>query len=310
MLHRIRVLANRAQAKWAKSLKARIADHMKKDTPGRIFHRMVDTVLSRDKNWVYWKMANCPTIKREPVEAQLYADAKVAAQKMATSKRLRPVPIGAVSLDFLRPINKDSEEQDARRCQLPELESFKSSIADDDFELGMPTSDQTKARAVAGKASKSWRALRIAGRSRLAVFDKIEDSNNIGIVFEEPRDDDAMDEDDEVSEEQMPANRDPIVISGPPGVGKSALVNKLLESHKGIFAAVVRLTTREPAEGEVPGKDFQFVKALEFNQLRDGDRLVEYSEEGEISYGTSTKAIEAITDKGKIPIIELDLDVS
>lgn len=288
----------------------KIADHMKRDTPGRIFHRMVDTVLSRDKNWVYWKMANCPTIKRESVEAKLYADAKASAQRLATSKRLRPVPVGAVSLDFLRPVDKDgSSESD--RCKLPELESFKQSIADDEFEISMPTNDETKAKAVAGKASKSWRALRIAGRSRLAVFDKIEDSDNIGLVFEEPRDDDEMEEDDEpASEDQMPENKDPIVISGPDGVGKSALVNKLLETHKGVFAAVVRHTTREPTEGEVAEKDFHFVKAPEFNQLRDGDRLVEYSEDGDVSYGTSTKAIEAVAEKGKIPIIELDLDVS
>lgn len=272
---------------------------------------MVDTVLSRDKNWVYWKMASCPTIKRDPVEAKLYAEAKVSAQKLATSKRLRPVPMGAVSLDFLRPADKSNEANGFNRCELPELESFKSTIADDDFEINMPSNDQTKARAVAGKASKSWRALRIAARSRLATFDKIEDSNAIGIVFEEPKDDEMMSEDEEpASEELMPENRDPIVISGPSGVGKSALVNKLLETHKGVFAAVVRLTTREPAEGEVLGKDFEFMKAPEFNQLRDGDRLVEYSEDSNVSYGTSTKAIEAVTEKGKVPIIELDLDVS
>jgi THO complex subunit 1 len=213
-------------------------------------------------------------------------------------------------LDFLRPVDKDGSSE-SERCKLPELESFKQSIAEDEFEISMPTNDETKARAVAGKASKSWRALRIAGRSRLAVFDKIEDSNNIGLVFEEPRDDDEMEEDDEpASEDQMPENKDPIVISGPDGVGKSALVSKLLGTHKRVFAAVVRHTTRELAEGEVAGKDFHFVKAPEFNQLRDGDRFVEYSEDGDVSYGTSTKAIETVTEKGKIPIIELGLDVS
>lgn len=296
-------------AKWARQLKARIADHMKKDTPGRIFHRMVDTVLSRDKNWVYWKMASCPTIKRDPVQAQLYAEAKVAAQKLATSKRLRPVPLGAISLDFLRPAMEGGEGREFKRCELPELESFKSIIANDDFDISVST-DQAKARAVASKASKSWRALRIAARSRLAAFDKIDDSNTIDVVFEEPRDDDLMDVDEPASDEQMPTNRQPIVISGPQGVGKSALISKLLETHKGVFAPVVRHTTREQREGEVPGREFHFVKTPEFNQLRDGDRLIEYSEKEGVSYGTSTKAIEAITDKGKVPIIELRLDAA
>jgi THO complex subunit 1 len=290
---------------------------MKKDTPGRIFHRMVDTVLSRDKNWVYWKMANCPTIKRDPVQPQLYADAKAAAQKLATSKRLRPFPMGAVALDFLQPVDVSSMDENGdkirhfKRYKLPELDSFKTGIADDDFEIGMPTNDETKARAVAGKASKSWRALRTAARSRLVAFDKIDDPNTIDIVFEEPKDEEDEEEEEEpAAEDQMPENRDPIILSYPSGVGKSGLLEKLLESHKGVFAPVVRHTTREPAEGEVDGKDFYFVKAQEFNQLRDGDRLIEYSDADKISYGTSTKTLEAITEKGKIPVIELDVDVS
>ena len=290
---------------------------MKKDTPGRIFHRMVDTVLSRDKNWVYWKMANCPTIKREPVEPQLYADAQSLAAKLTTSKRLRPVPMGAVSLDFLRRTGAEDEVDEAnevKRSKLPDLESFKASIADDDFEIGMATNDRTKAKAVAGKASKSWRALRIASRSRLAVFDKIEDSNVISIVFEAPKDDDddaTMEDADALApDDQMQDNRAPIILSGPSGVGKTTLLNTLLESHRGIFGEVVRHTTRLPAEGEVNGRDFQFVKPQEFNQLRDGDRLIEYTEADQVSYGTSIKAIEAITEKGKIPIIQMDMDVS
>lgn len=285
---------------------------MKKDQPGKIFHRMVDTVLSRDKNWVYWKMATCPPIKREPVQPQLYAEAKASAQKLATSKRLRSVPMNAVPLDFLQPADENGDGvKDLKRYELPELESFKSGIADDEFEISMPTSDQTKARAVAGKASKSWRALRVASRSRLAAFDKIDDSNTISIVFEEPKDDEMdVDEEAPVAEDDIPENKDPIVISGPPSVGKSSIVEKLLEAKKGVFAKVVRHTTRQPADGEVDGKDFHFVKKPEFSQLRDGDRLVEYTDEGEVSYGTSTKAIDAVTEKDKIPIIELGIEVS
>ena len=83
-------------------MKDRISDYMKKDKTGRIFFRMVDTVLSRDKNWVYWKMASCPTITRDPVHPQTYADAQSSAQRSTTSKRIRPNPMGSVPLDFLR----------------------------------------------------------------------------------------------------------------------------------------------------------------------------------------------------------------
>ena len=295
-------------------MKKSIADYLRQGSDGPYFYRMVETVLARDKNWVRWKIEGCHSIKRDPVSPANFVEAKSTAQRTATNKRLRPVPMGAVPLDFLRSEDGDAalEKLSAQeRYQLPELDGFKRKIADDDFEIEMPTNHETKAAAIAGKASKSWRALRIAARTKLAAFDKIDDPRKIDIVFEELKE---SDEDEDTTEptaieEDMPPNRDPIIISGPVGVGKTALVEKLMDARKGVFATVVRHTTREPNEGEVNGRDFHFVKALEFNQLRDGDRLVEYGTRDGVDYGTSTKAIEAVTEDGKIPIIELDFEV-
>ena len=286
---------------------------MRKDQPGRFFYRMVDTVLARDKNWVYWKMANCEPIRRDPVPPEVWADAQAAAQRLTTNKRLRPVPLNAVSMEFLKEKDRDrvmEELKDPERYQIPDLDSFKAKIADDDFEISMASNEQTKAKAVVSKASKSWRALRIARDFKLAAFDKIDDPNDISAIFEPLEDIDAVDDDAAAGEEDMPSNRETVVISGPPGVGKTTLVDKLLEAHKGVFGRVVRHTTREPAEGEANGKSFHFVKALEFNQLRDGDRLVEYTEQGDVAYGTSSKAIDAVVESGKVPVIELDMEVS
>jgi THO complex subunit 1 len=273
---------------------------------------MVDTIITRDKNWVYWKMLSCSPIEKKPVEPETFADAQSAAERLATSKRLRPVPMGAVPLDFLQPPNERAAFDEFRRperYEIPELDGFQHKIADDDFEISTPRNDQAKAAAIAGKSSKSWRALRIASRCKLAAFDKIDDSQKIDVVFQELKDIDDQVLEDEPSEEDMPSNRDSIVVSGPPGAGKSALISKLIEEHKGVFVRVVRHTTREPAEGEVNGKDFHFVKAQEFNQLRDGDRLIEHGERDGADYGTSTKVIDAITESGKVPIVELDLEV-
>lgn len=295
-------------------MKNSIAGYLRQGSDGPYFYRMVETVLARDKNWVRWKIEGCHSIQRDPVSPVTFVEAKSTAQRSATSKRLRPVPMGAVPLDFLRKEDGDTAMErlkEPEKYQIPELDTFKRKIADDDFEIEMPTNSETKAAAIAGKASKSWRALRIAARTKLAAFDKIDDPKKIDIVFEELREDDEGDDDAEptATEEDMPTNRDPIIISGPFGVGKTAIVAKLLESYKGIFAPVIRHTTREPAEGEVNGKSFHFVKAQEFNQLRDGDRLIEYGTRDGVDYGTSTKAIDAITEIGKVPIIELDLEV-
>lgn len=295
-------------------MKRVISDYLKQGSDGPYFFRMVETVLARDKNWVFWKMASCPPIQRDPVSAASFVESKDAAQKMATNKRLRPNPLNAVPLDFLANEDESSameELKSAERYQLPELDGFKSKIADDDFEIDMPTNNETKAAAVAGKASKSWRALRIASRFKLASFDKIDDPKKINIIFEDDVEGDEDEEDAEptASEADMPSNRDPIILSASSGVETSALREKLMSEHKGVFAPVVRHAVREPIEDEVNGKTFHFVKAQEFNQLRDGDRLVEYGTREGVDYGTSTKAVDAVVDTGKVPIVELDLEV-
>ncbi|RBR09626.1 uncharacterized protein FIESC28_09774 [Fusarium coffeatum] len=302
-------------AKWATDMKKIIADYLRQGVDGPYFYRMVETVLARDKNWVRWKIEGCQPIKRDPVSPPIFVEAKGNVQRMATNKRLRAVPMGSVSLDFLR----EEDEKTAmgrlkakERYELPELDTFKRKIADDDFEIEMPTSDQTKANAIAGKASKSWRALRIAARTRLAAFDKIEDPKKVGIVFEEitEADDNEGITEPAANDDDIPTNREPIIVSDVTGADNSTVIHRLMEEHKGVFATVVRHTTREPRDGEINGKTFHFVKQQEFNQLRDGDRLIESGTRGGADYGTSTKAIDAITEAGKVPIIELDVEAA
>ncbi|KAK0385764.1 hypothetical protein NLU13_6941 [Sarocladium strictum] len=302
--------------KWATDMKQTISDYLRPTSEGQYFFRMVDTVLMRDKNWVVWKMTGCQPFQRDPVDPDTFNEARATAQKNATSKRLRPVPMGSVSLDFLRGIEDGDGAMESlkkrERYELPELDDFKRKIADDDFEVEMPTNEETKAAAIAGKASKSWRALRIAGRYKMAMFDRIDDPKKVNIIFEEATDVVDANEDAEpaADEDKMPANRDPIIVSGPPGVGKSTLLGKLFEQHPGVFGTVVRHAARDPADGETNGQTFHFVKAQEFNQLRDGDRLVEYGTRDGVDYGTSTKAVEAVAESGKVPVIELDLEAA
>ncbi|KAF7559324.1 hypothetical protein G7046_g4828 [Stylonectria norvegica] len=301
--------------KWANDMKKTIADYLRQGSDGPYFYRMVETVLARDKNWVRWKIEGCMSIIRDPISPASFVESRGTAQRTATNKRLRPTPLGAVSVEFLRSENGDAAMERLKakeRYELPQLDSFKRKIADDDFEIEMPTNDQTKAAAVASKASKSWRALRIAARTKLAAFDKIDDPKKIDVIFEELTEADDGEDTSEptASDNDMPPNREPIVISGPAGASRTALITKLMEEHKGVFATVVRHAVREPEEGEVNGKTFHFAKALEFNQLRDGDRLIEYGTREGVDYGTSSKVIDAVVETGKVPIIDLDLEAA
>ena len=62
---------------------------------------MVDTVLSRDKNWGFWKAEACPLIERIPVSADEFLDAEKGAQKACTNRKLRAAPLGSLDLHFL-----------------------------------------------------------------------------------------------------------------------------------------------------------------------------------------------------------------
>lgn len=67
-----------------------------------------------------------------------------------------------------------------------------------------------------------------------------------------------------------------IVISGPSGVGKDALVKKLRESCDSLHF-VVTVTSRPMRRGEENGKDYYFVSKEEFLTLVDKNELLEYA---------------------------------
>ncbi|XXH05182.1 hypothetical protein Hte_011607 [Hypoxylon texense] len=295
-------------AKWAKAMKDRITNYIQAENDGYFFYRVVESVISRDKNWVRWKVESCPPIKRDPVAPADFNEARASAKRMATNKRLRAVPMGSLSLDFLK--EEDSESameklKEPERWKLPDLNVFKEKIATDDLDLDFAKNDKEKSEILEAKASKTWRALRIARRSKLASFDKVDDWQKVDAIFEdhstpEPTQDEAN------GVKQVPKDKRPIILTGPSKVGKSALISMLLERRKDVFGQVVRHTTRSPADGEVDGQDYHFVDPKAFNTILDGDYFLEFSTRDGVDYGTSRKVAEALEESGKVPIIELD----
>lgn len=67
-----------------------------------------------------------------------------------------------------------------------------------------------------------------------------------------------------------------VVLSGPSGVGKDTLLQKL-QQHGYEFWFVVTMTTRPPRPNEVNGVDYQFVSKDEFARLMMMDELLEHS---------------------------------
>ncbi|XP_072984959.1 guanylate kinase 2, chloroplastic/mitochondrial [Typha latifolia] len=67
-----------------------------------------------------------------------------------------------------------------------------------------------------------------------------------------------------------------IVISGPSGVGKDAVIKRLREVREGIHF-VVTATSRAKRPGEVDGKDYYFVTKEKFLSMIERNELLEYA---------------------------------
>lgn len=80
------------------------------------------------------------------------------------------------------------------------------------------------------------------------------------------------------STEPLVPNPSPLimVISGPSGVGKDAVIKRLREIRASIHF-VVTATSRAMRPGEVNGKDYFFVSKEEFLSMIDRDELLEYA---------------------------------
>lgn len=104
-----------------------------------------------------------------------------------------------------------------------------------------------------------------------------------------------------------PRDSRPIVISGPSGVGKGTLANRLSDEHAGIFALAVSHTTREPRLGEVKGTSYFFVDPSTFHGLLSQGAFVQHATLNDNQYGTSRKAIADEMDKGRVVVLDVEM---
>jgi guanylate kinase len=97
-----------------------------------------------------------------------------------------------------------------------------------------------------------------------------------------------------------------VVISGPSGVGKSTIVNRVLE-RAGTFRRSVSLTSRKPRTGEKSGVQYEFVSRAEFMKRREGGELFEWAEIYGDLYGTPSAFVEEQLESGRGVLLEIDI---
>jgi guanylate kinase len=95
------------------------------------------------------------------------------------------------------------------------------------------------------------------------------------------------------------------VITAPSGTGKTTLLKQLLAGDQRLQFSI-SYTTREPRPGEVPGQDYFFVTADEFQRLKDRGALVEWVEQFGYGYGTSREWVQETLTAGRDVIFDLE----
>jgi guanylate kinase len=96
------------------------------------------------------------------------------------------------------------------------------------------------------------------------------------------------------------------VISGPSGVGKDAVIAKVVAADPSIRRSV-SYTTRRPRPNERDGVDYSFVSPQEFERLLEKGELLEHATYGGNYYGTSARRVEELRAAGSDVILKIDV---
>ncbi len=96
-----------------------------------------------------------------------------------------------------------------------------------------------------------------------------------------------------------------VVISGPSGVGKSAICAELMGLS--CFRRVVTCTTRAPRQDEADGKDYHFLSHQEFEAKIERGEFLESADVHGRRYGTLRAPVEESMSEGRYVLLAIDV---
>ncbi|MBN4064198.1 guanylate kinase [Dehalococcoides mccartyi] len=98
-----------------------------------------------------------------------------------------------------------------------------------------------------------------------------------------------------------------VVISGPSGVGKDVMIDRMIESDRLGFHFTVTATTRAPRPGEKDGINHHFVTVDDFVNLIADDDLLEWAKVYDNYYGVPKQQVREALTEGNHVIMRVDV---
>ncbi len=97
-----------------------------------------------------------------------------------------------------------------------------------------------------------------------------------------------------------------IVVSGPSGVGKSTLCDRLVkERPRTVYS--ISCTTRPPRAGEVDGREYHFLSEDEFARRVDAGEFAEHAVVHGARYGTLAETLRSEAVRGHDVVMDIDV---
>ncbi len=98
-----------------------------------------------------------------------------------------------------------------------------------------------------------------------------------------------------------------VVLSGPSGAGKDAVLDKLKQTDF-VFDKTISATTREMRENEKDGVDYYFIDRNTFEKRIEEDYFLEYTIYSGNYYGTPKFEVEKHIDKGGCILLKIEVE--
>ncbi len=97
-----------------------------------------------------------------------------------------------------------------------------------------------------------------------------------------------------------------IVLSGPSGVGKDAVLSSMKESSFPLYYTVT-MTTRPQREGETSGVDYYFTSESNFQNMLERGEMLEWAKVYRNWYGVPKQQVRQALERGEDVIVKVDV---